>query len=239
MGGYGFGVSLVHRIQRRLASYGIVTHRRRNLRYGSDPMLDLERLLPSVTTVLDVGANEGQMALSFAEAFPDARVFAFEPVPATFSNLVERTADMPQIECFDVALGPCEDDVTIQLADRSGQNSLLNAVPEPGPDTVTLRVTTGDAWASEHGVEHVDVLKIDTEGYDLNVLSGFEALLAEGRVEAALVECEFDRVRPEPHTNFFELYEHLTTRGMGFTTLYTDSVNRHRFAWGNALFTRS
>ncbi len=53
-----------------------------------------------------------------------------------------------------------------------------------------------------------------------------------------LVECEFDRVRPEPHTSFFELYEHLTKRGMGFTTLYTDSVFSNRFAWGNALFVR-
>ena len=201
-------------------------------------MLDLERLLPRVTTIVDVGANEGRMALLFARAFPEARVFAFEPVPSTFSILRARTSDIPRIRCFDVALGDHDGEVTIRLAERSGHNSLLNAVADPGPETVTLQVTRGDAWASANDVEDIDVLKIDTEGYDLAVLDGFERLIAAGKVQSVLVECEFDRVRPEPHTSFFELYHHLTPRGMGFTTLYTDSVSSNRFAWGNALFVR-
>jgi FkbM family methyltransferase len=201
-------------------------------------MLDVGRLVPRVSTVLDVGANEGQMALPFARAFPEAKVFAFEPVPSTFSILVARTSDVPRIRCFDVALGAHEGQVTIRLAERSGHNSLLNVVPDPGPGTVTVHVTRGDAWASAHGVEHIDVLKIDTEGYDIEVLHGFEGLIAAGKVRSVLVECEFERVRPEPHTSFFELYDHLTARDMGFTTLYTDSVYANRFAWGNALFVR-
>ena len=237
--GYGPGVTLTRRIQGLLAARGIVVHRRGHVRFGSDPLLDLERLLPRVSTILDVGANEGQMALPFARAFPEARVFAFEPVASTFSVLRARTLEMPRIRCFEVALGAHEGEVTIRLAERSGQNSLLNAVPDQGgAGTATVRVTTGDAWASANGVEEVDVLKVDTEGYDLEVLAGFEGLIAGGSVQSVLVECEFDRVRPEPHTSFFELYEHLTARGLGFTTLYTDSVSSNRFAWGNALFVR-
>ena len=205
-------------------------------------MLDLERLLPRVTTIVDVGANEGRMALLFARAYlrreQAATRFAFEPVPSTFSILRARTSDIPRIRCFDVALGDHDGEVTIRLADRSGHNSLLNAVADPGPETVTLQVARGDAWASANDVENIDVLKIDTEGYDLAVLDGFEDFITAGRVQSVLVECEFDRVRPEPHTSFFELYHHLTPRGMGFTTLYTDSVSSNRFAWGNALFVR-
>ncbi len=201
-------------------------------------MLDLERLLSRVSTIVDVGANEGKMALLFARAFPAARVFAFEPVPSTFSILQARTSGVSSIRCFHVALGDHDGEVTIRLADRSGHNSLLNAVADPGPETVTLQVTMGDAWASANDVEYIDVLKIDTEGYDLAVLEGFEGLIAAGKVESVLVECEFDRVRPELHTSFFDLYDHLTPRGMGFTTLYTDSVSSNRFAWGNALFIR-
>ena len=138
-------------------------------------MLDLEPLLPRVATILDVGANEGQMALPFARAFPEARVFAFEPVPSTFSVLRARTSGVPLIRCFDVALGAYDGEATIRLAERSGHNSLLNVVAEPGPDTVTFPVIRGDAWASANEVEHVDVLKLDTEGYDLEVLDGFES----------------------------------------------------------------
>jgi FkbM family methyltransferase len=228
-------VALVRRIQRLLAARGIVVHRRDNVRFGTDPLLDLGRLLPRIRTVLDVGANEGQTALPFARAFPEAQVFAFEPVPQTFSTLRARTANVDRIRCFELALGDYDGEATISLADKSGQNSLLN-VAEPGPGTITVPVARGDTWASTHDVDHVDVLKIDAEGYDLEVLSGFDELLAASKVRAVLVECEFERVRPEPHTSFFALHEHLTARGLGFTTLYTDSVSANRFAWGNALF---
>lgn len=200
-------------------------------------MLDLERLLPGVATVFDVGANEGQTALAFAQHFPDAQVFSFEPVPSTYSILEARTSDVPSIHCSQVALGDRETEETIALAPKSGLNSLLNTA-EPGPGTTTVHVTTGDAWASAHDVAHIDVLKVDTEGYDLEVLHGFEHLISAGEVEAVLVECELERVRPEPHTSFFKLFEYLTARGMSFTTLYTDSVFAKRFAWGNALFVR-
>jgi FkbM family methyltransferase len=233
-----FEVAVARRIQRFLEARGIVVHRRDHVRYGSDPLLDLERLLPSVDTILDVGANEGQTALPLAEAFPQAKVFAFEPVPDTFDRLRAHTADEPRIECFQMALGVDEGEATIRLADKSGQNSLLNAA-EPGPGTVTIPVSRGDAWASAHDVEHIDVLKVDAEGYDLEVLTGFEEMLDANKVEAVLVECEFDRVRPEPHTSFFALHDYLSAHGMSFTTLYTDSVSSKRFAWGNALFVRA
>lgn len=200
-------------------------------------MLDLERLVPQAGTIFDVGANEGQTALTFAQHFPDARVFSFEPVPSTYAILESRTSDVPSIHCAQVALGDHEGAETIALTPKSGQNSFLNAI-EPGVETATVRVTTGDAWASAHDVAHVDVLKVDTEGYDLEVLKGFDGLMSAGEVEAVLVECELERVRPEPHTSFFTLFEYLTARGMGFTTLYTDSVFAKRFAWGNALFVR-
>jgi FkbM family methyltransferase len=220
-----------------LARHGVVIHRRRSLRYGTDPMLDLDRLLPQVLTVVDVGANEGQTALAFAEQFPAAQVFSFEPVPSTYAILEARTCDVSSIHCAQIALGHREGEQTIALTAKSGQNSLLNAA-EPGPGTATVQVTTGDAWASRQDIAHIDVLKVDTEGYDLEVLEGFDRLISAGEVEAVLVECELESVRPEPHTSFFRLFEYLTARGMGFTTLYTDSVFAKRFAWGNALFVR-
>jgi FkbM family methyltransferase len=201
-------------------------------------LLDLERLLQQVSVIVDVGAHVGESALPFARAFPEARVFAFEPVPTTFSTLQERTSNVPRIECFNLALGAYDGEATFQPAASSGHNSLLN-VSEPGTETVTVRVTTGDAWAAAHDAERIDVLKIDTEGYEIEVLKGFDGLVRAGKVRSILAECEFDRVTPEPHTSFFELYEHLTGRGLSFATLYTDSVHSNRFAWGNALFLKS
>jgi FkbM family methyltransferase len=231
-------VGIRHKAQQALAAVGIVAHRKSQLRFGHDVLVDIARLMTSVSVIVDVGANEGQTALPFAQSFAAACVFAFEPVPATFGILRERTRRAPRITCFNLALGAHGGDATIRLAESSGHNSLLREA-EPGPDAVTVHVTTGDDWAAEHAIDHVDVLKIDTEGYELQVLAGFERLIAEGKVGCVLAECEIDPVTSEPHTSFFSLYEYLTSRGMGFVTLYTDALANRRFAWGNALFVRT
>lgn len=194
--------------------------------------------MPRVEVVLDVGANDGRSAIPFARAFRSARIYAFEPIPSTFSRLVAATAGEPRIECFELALGAREGSETVRLTSKSGHNSLLN-VAEPGAaGSVTVSVTTGDAWASAHGVEDVDLLKVDTEGYELEVLTGFEGLLADRRVACVLAECEFERVTQEPHASFFDLYAHLTARKLALVSVYTDAVSSLRFARGNALFVR-
>ncbi len=225
-------------VRRALAARGIVVNRRKSLRYGSDELVDVARLVPRVDVILDVGANDGRTALAFASEFGGAWIYAFEPIPSTFASLERAVAGDPRIECFGVALGAAESETTIRLAAKSGHNSLLN-VSQPGPGAVTLEVTTGDSWATARGIDRIDVLKIDTEGFELEVLKGFERLLADGRVACVLAECEFERVTKEPHTSFFDLYEHLTQRGMGLVSVYTDAVWSNRFARGNALFMRS
>lgn len=231
-------MTITARVRGLLGARGIVVGRRENLRFGTDELLDVKRLLPHVDVVLDVGANEGQTALAFAAAFREARIYAFEPIPATFSTLEAATKNEARITCFEMALGSTEGEATIRLRAKSGHNSLLH-VAEPGPGAVTVTVTTGDSWASAHGVDRVDLLKIDTEGFEVEVLTGFDGFLGEGRVECVLAECEFERVTKEPHTSFFDLYEHLAGHGLRLVTLYTDAVWTKQFARGNALFMRS
>jgi FkbM family methyltransferase len=231
-------VAIARKAQQVLAAVGIVAHRRSHVRFGHDALLDIARLITSVSVIVDVGANEGQSALPFAQAFAHAFVFAFEPVPETFAILSARTEAERRIKCFNLALGAHDGDATIRLATSSGHNSLLN-VAEPGEEAVTVHVTRGDTWAAAHEIDHIDLLKIDTEGYELQVLAGFDGLIADGKVKCVLAECEFDRVTTEPHTSFFSLYDYLTRRGMSFVTLYTDALASKRFAWGNALFIRT
>ena len=45
-----------------------------------------------------------------------------------------------------------------------------------------VEVTTLDEFAVRHGIERIAFLKIDTEGFDVNVLRGARQLLAEGRI---------------------------------------------------------
>src|SRR6478609_2926026 len=126
-------VTFTGMVKRLLAACGIVVHRRRHVPFGHDALFDIARLMTTVSIVIDVGANEGQSALPFAQAC----VFAFEPVPETFSILRDRTESEKRIRCFNLALGAQEGDVTIRRTDSSGHNSLLHPA-EPGEEAVTV-----------------------------------------------------------------------------------------------------
>ncbi len=47
---------------------------------------------------------------------------------------------------------------------------------------------TGDRFCTKHSIEHIGFLKIDAEGYDLDVLTGFARMLSEGRIDLAEAE---------------------------------------------------
>jgi hypothetical protein len=46
-----------------------------------------------IKTVLDIGAHEGKTAIQFLSLFPEAAIHSFEPIPACYEKLVEKTKD--------------------------------------------------------------------------------------------------------------------------------------------------
>ncbi len=141
--------------------------------------------------MFDVGANDGRTALRVARHFPAVpRIFAFEPVSATFRTLVERTADLPGIECFQLALGTECGPRTMYLNDISALNSLS---PEMGTSGTTEQVEmqTLDNFVEQKNIEKIHLLKIDAEGHDLDVLKGAERSLAQSRVDIIQIEAGF------------------------------------------------
>ena len=59
--------------------------------------------VPSV--IFDVGANNGSTAISLAASFPEATVYAFEPVAETYRTLVQNTSTHRRVRPFNLALG--------------------------------------------------------------------------------------------------------------------------------------
>lgn len=52
-----------------------------------------------------------------------------------------------------------------------------------------MEILTGDGYCQDHGIGEIDFLKIDAEGYDLDVLVGFSEMLRSGRIRYLQVEC--------------------------------------------------
>ena len=123
--------------------------------------------------LLDVGANVGQSSRVFADLFPNARILAFEPVPAAYAQLKEAVAHKPLIETHGLALGARRGRLTMTARGASTVNHVVPRPAEVEEPTVEVPVETGAAICRAERIDRIAYLKIDTEGHDLEVVRGF------------------------------------------------------------------
>jgi FkbM family methyltransferase len=226
------------RVQSVLGRFNLDLRRRSNVPFGVRWEHDARCLLGSratQATLLDVGANIGQTALSLAETFSGARIYSFEPVPATFAALQQNTAHLPGVECVNAALSDAAGEAMI-TTNRGGRNTLMSEVALSSRTKV--RLDTVDAFCTKRGIEHIDLLKIDTEGYETWVLRGAKIMFEQGRIDFVLAECDFLRRPDEPHGDFFEIHQMLDSHGFRIVSFYTGGVDAHGWVWGNVLMMR-
>jgi FkbM family methyltransferase len=139
--------------------------------------------------VFDVGANEGDFTQMLLERC-DADVYCFEPNPETAARLRARLESNQNVQIRNVALG--ERGGSMLLYDQSGKSGtgLATAIGEVFSDifreetkTVEVPVTTLDDFVAKNSISRIDLLKIDTEGFEYPVLSGAQKTLESGIVE--------------------------------------------------------
>lgn len=230
---------------------GYVLWKREFLRYGISPFDDILRLSRgsgrSVRTFFDVGANIGQTAREALDRFPAADIFAFEPHPDTFRRLTEVLRDK-RLHAYQVALGDRDGEVTLYEYGSSGPDTLINSlVPDArfakqygysAKECLTV-CSTVDSFCEKYGIENIDILKIDTEGFDLFVMKGAARMLMESRVGFILTEYNDLQVQPGATGGaLIPIAEYLALFGYRYVTSYTDCVihKQEMFVCANALF---
>lgn len=234
--------------------------------FGQDVWLDIKRLSEAwafpIRCVFDVGANIGQTSLDARRNFANSDIYAFEPHPNTFRQLARRTAPA-WVKAFDFAFGEKAGEAELftysageSAASSGGQMNANNAANAGlvnsltptsrfikrwnNPATpITIKVSTIDQFCAEKDIGAIDVLKIDTEGFDLSVLKGAKRMLSEGRIR--IVYTEFNDILDRPDVTggaLAPICEFLGSLGLTFVTSYTDSVvlEGEFFAVHNALF---
>lgn len=162
---------------------------------------------PSV--VVDAGANTGMASVYFAERWPDALVIAVEPDAENFGLLEHHTAPYPNVRCVRAALWTTTG--TVPLADP-GEGPWAYRVDVDGSVPARAAAVEVDAvdlptLLARHGVDHVDVLKCDIEGSELEVFADSAAWI--DRVDVVVAELH-DRMKPGCARAFFAATEEFT-----------------------------
>ena len=226
-------------LQTLLGHFGIYYAKRQYMPRGIDWLWDLERLLPAgtVRVVFDVGANEGQTSRAILKTFPGATVHAFEPVADTFETLRRTLGAEPRIHLNRAAVSSTNGDVHIVA--ESQLSHIVPAAAAGAPGVESVSAVTLDTYCEQHAIEHINILKTDTEGHDLDVLKGAGRLLSAGKVDWVFVEVTFDR-NDETHSPFGEIQSWLEQRGLTVWCVHDHYYNEagRNLLFCNYLFAR-
>src|SRR5262249_53744330 len=150
-------------------------------------------------TIIDGGMHHGQSAEKYVLAFPACRVFGFEPEAANFESSRRRLETFgDRVRMFPVGLSDQEGPAELKINSHDGTHSLLeigdvsqwdspaNTIDRRPIDTVTL-----DGFCTQHGIDHIDILKLDIQGAELAALKDAEDLLRRRRARLVAAEVNF------------------------------------------------
>jgi FkbM family methyltransferase len=209
---------------------------------GHDPYQDMRRLTEATAGPIffDVGANVGQSVARIRTYFDDPVIHSFEPGPETFVRLQDATRNIPNVTLNNLALG--RNSGTAELVENT--DPAMSSLLEPGPESwgsmksrTTITVSTLDEYCASNMIGHIDVLKLDTQGFELDVLHGGEGLFREGRVGAVFMEITFsDMYKGLPRLD--ELYRFMIERGFRLVAFYDFHYQNNRLGWCDGLFAR-
>lgn len=145
--------------------------------------------------LFDVGANIGEYTELLLKNFGEnARIFSFEPSIATFKTL-QKNIKSPKVSLQNKGLGSKNEDIKLF---RDHENSTLASAFQRSAegDFELVQIQRIDTFCQENSILAIDFLKIDVEGFEMEVLAGAEAMLAARKIK--FVQFEFGGTQIQP-----------------------------------------
>ena len=150
--------------------------------------------------VIDVGANKGNYTLEALNVNDRLRVYAFEPHPITFAALEKRVSRYSN--AIPINKGMSSQNGSLQLYDYPDKDAsshaslfqdVITEIHGVGSSVAhTVDLTTLDGFLKSEKINEITLLKIDTEGNELEILRGGVNAIGEGKVKA--IHFEFNEM---------------------------------------------
>ncbi|SIN80770.1 FkbM family methyltransferase [Algoriphagus halophilus] len=193
-----------------------------------------------IKTVFDVGANVGGFTNQILKIYSKSENHCFEPIKGTFEILKRNLGTNSNVILNQIAIGDLVQNLSIRINEpnRADINSLvLENQPKNSLLIEDIEVNTLDNYIESCNIKSVDLLKIDTEGYDLNVLKGSNKNLSLGIFKLIYVECGLDKSNTR-HVHLSSFIEYLSNYDYIFVGLFQTDIRKidRKIHFSNALF---
>lgn len=165
--------------------------------------------------IFDVGANQGQSIKKYKKLYNDARIHSFEPQAKEVEILKKKYENDQKLFLNCVAVGEKQGTLDFNINVESSHSSFKNLIPNTTwikkrslrekiksekytIEKIPTRIITLDDYAKKNKVNNIDILKIDTQGYEDKVLQGAQELLKNKKIKLIKLEMIFSEIYENP-----------------------------------------
>jgi FkbM family methyltransferase len=207
---------------------------------GRNPFVDMGRFVVDSrsTTIFDVGANIGQSIERFRLHYPLSQIHSFEPSPEVFGKLRARAAAWEGVRTWNFAFGAANGTAMLNENEQSVMNSMLELGPSGWGEVrtqTTVDLRTIDNFCREESIDRIEILKSDTQGYDLEVFRGAQQMMRENRIHLILCEVCFAEIYRKA-APFDAIFRFLVDHNFALVSFYAMRYCSNVAGWTDALF---
>lgn len=150
--------------------------------YESHTFLQFYKDLPKKGTILDIGANIGNHQMMFNQVYPNRRVIGFEASPYNFTHLYNNCLKYPFSTNFCIGLGDSTELVEIvHFASNMGGTGVTEVSTEKNNRIYPMQILTVPLNNFDFLKDELTLVKIDVEGYEMNVIRGADEILKSAK----------------------------------------------------------
>ena len=191
--------------------------------------------------ILDVGAYIGDTVKLYRNYFPGYKIFCFEPFSESCDYLKKRFINDSNIDIVETALGSKDQTKSLYVSSFSNLNSLQRpnerAWGFADKKSIDVKTNTLDQFCYENDIKHIDILKLDVQGSELDVLMGSKTILEKGNISLVYVEWQVVPLY-ENHYKYYKIAEFLASYKYEFFNLYNINEARSgQIRWADAIYT--
>ena len=210
---------------------------------GVAPLFELYPLLNrtnQIKTIIDVGSNKGQFSLLGSSIFPAAKIYSFEP-QIKYLNLQKIILGKKKVKYFNFGLGNLKKKINFYITNREDSSSFLKPTQIKMDkykikkiEKISVKRLDGIISASE--IKRPSIMKLDVQGYELEVLKGSKNLLKN--IDFIITEISFKKIYKNQVTRK-KLLKFLNKNNFKSKKMLNISKMNNKLFQGDVLFVRN